>query len=269
MVSSVTGGLNNAAGLSGTAGDVSTIFFGTVSGGLSAELTGEGGALRKCPVDIFSERTSRRRERQGAATGLTVSGLNHVMHRSDAPDNGYERDGNGGYRQVDTNGGDIIDYLYDENGNIIDRTLVYSMEYRTEFGNSSETRTFGYRGIPKYSSVPHGGHALIDPTGDIVYGYAGGGLAVRGLGIAWKGFVRYTGFPKQWFRFGPSYSHALGEKTNLSLRWGAGANHWKKIGSPTLQNWNKVFRTTKLPINSWRAADPGHFHIFPKSPFKF
>lgn len=39
-VSSVTGGLNNAANLSGTAGDVSTIFFGTVNGGLSAELTG-------------------------------------------------------------------------------------------------------------------------------------------------------------------------------------------------------------------------------------
>lgn len=41
------------------------MFFGTVSGGLSAELTGGN----------FWE---------GAATGLTVSGLNHVAHRSDA-----------------------------------------------------------------------------------------------------------------------------------------------------------------------------------------
>lgn len=42
VVSSVTGGLNNAVNLSGRASDVSTMFFGTVSGGLSAELTGEG-----------------------------------------------------------------------------------------------------------------------------------------------------------------------------------------------------------------------------------
>lgn len=208
---------------------------------------------------------------QGAATGLVVSGLNHVAHRL-APDNGYRPDGNGGYEQVDTNGGDIIDYLYDENGNIVDRRFVYTMEYETYSTNSSGLRTFGYKGVPvykEYSSVPQGGHALIDPTGDIVYGWYGGGLALKGLGLAWKGFAAYTGFPKQWFRLGPSYSHTLGQDTWLSLRWGAGGKHWQKIGSPTLQSWNKAFRTTKLPINSWRAADPGHFHIFPKSPFKF
>ncbi len=43
-------------------GDAATLLFGTVSGGLSAELTGGN----------FWE---------GAATGLTVSGLNHVMHK--------------------------------------------------------------------------------------------------------------------------------------------------------------------------------------------
>lgn len=48
-------------GLSGTAGDISTMLFGSVSGGLSAELTGGN----------FW---------QGAATGLTVSALNHVAH---------------------------------------------------------------------------------------------------------------------------------------------------------------------------------------------
>lgn len=53
---------NEGVGLSGTAGDVSTMFFGTVSGGLSAELSGGN----------FW---------QGAATGVVVSGLNHVMHR--------------------------------------------------------------------------------------------------------------------------------------------------------------------------------------------
>jgi hypothetical protein len=49
-------------GLSGTAGDISTMLFGSVSGGLSAELTGGN----------FW---------QGAATGLAVSALNHVAHR--------------------------------------------------------------------------------------------------------------------------------------------------------------------------------------------
>jgi len=76
-----TNSLNTAAGLSGTAGDISTMLFGSGSGGLTAELTGEDGALRKCPVDIFSERASMRRESQGAATGLAVSALNHVAHR--------------------------------------------------------------------------------------------------------------------------------------------------------------------------------------------
>jgi|SRR5690554_4837482 len=91
---------------------------------------------------------------------------------------------------------------------------------------------------------------LIDPTGDIVYGYALGGDGSKALGFIWGKFVSYTGFPKQWIRLGPSYSHAMGEKTSLSLRWGAGGNHWQKIGSPTLQNWNKTFRTTKFPINN-------------------
>jgi hypothetical protein len=206
------------------------MFFGTVSGGLSAELTGGN----------FW---------QGAATGLTVSALNHVAHRSDAPDNGYERDGNGGYKQVDINGGDIIDYLYDENGNIVDRRFVYTMEYETYSTNSSGLRTFGYKGVPvykEYSSVPQGGHALIDPTGDIVYGYAGG-LAFRGLGIAWKGFVRYTGFPKQWFRFGKSYSHTLDSKTYLSLRWGAGGDYWKKNSKSYSSKLESIFQANENP----------------------
>ena len=59
--------MNNYTTDYNTMKDTSTIFFG---GGLTAELTGEDEALRKCPVDIFSERASRRRERQGAATGF-------------------------------------------------------------------------------------------------------------------------------------------------------------------------------------------------------
>src|SRR5690554_5986133 len=69
--------MNNFTTDYNTMKDTFTIFFG---GGVFAKLTGEDGALRKCPVDIFSERASMRRESQ-AATGLAVSALNHGMHK--------------------------------------------------------------------------------------------------------------------------------------------------------------------------------------------
>lgn len=61
-VSSIAGGLNTAIKLKGTASDISTMLFGSVGGGVSAELAGGN----------FW---------QGAATGLTVSALNHVAHK--------------------------------------------------------------------------------------------------------------------------------------------------------------------------------------------
>ncbi|MDX9790044.1 MAG: hypothetical protein RBT61_04385 [Candidatus Kapabacteria bacterium] len=60
---------NSATSLSGTAGDISTMLFGSGSGGLTAELTGGN----------FW---------QGATIGLTVSALNHVAHRLSEPKNG-------------------------------------------------------------------------------------------------------------------------------------------------------------------------------------
>ena len=54
--------VNSSIGLSGVAGDASTMFFGTISGGITAELTGGN----------FW---------QGAAIGLAVSALNHVAHK--------------------------------------------------------------------------------------------------------------------------------------------------------------------------------------------
>jgi len=62
--------MNNSTTDYNTMKDTSTIFFG---GGLSAELTGEDGALRKCPVDIFIEWASMRRESQGAVYEQTKS----------------------------------------------------------------------------------------------------------------------------------------------------------------------------------------------------
>lgn len=70
---------------------------------------------------------------------------------------------------------------------------------------------------------------------------------------------KYTRGIKQWIRIGSSYSVKGGFK-QYSTRWGAGGNYWKKIGNPTLQNWNKSLRNTKIPGNSWRVQDKGHFH---------
>ena len=74
-------------------------------------------------------------------------------------------------------------------------------------------------------------------------------------------FNAATGGMKQWIRIDKSYSFAMGQKTSLSIKWGAGANHWKKIGNPTLRSLNKSFRKLKLPGNNWRVNDAGHFHI--------
>jgi hypothetical protein len=89
-------------------------------------------------------------------------------------------------------------------------------------------------------------------------------LAPKGFSLLGKletSFVRSTGGKKQWLRFGESYSKAGGFPT-FGVRWGAGGNYWKKIGSPNLQNMNKQFRQTKLPFGGWRSADPGHFHFW-------
>ena len=87
--------VNSSIGLSGVAGDASTMFFGTISGGITAELTGGN----------FW---------QGAAIGLAVSALNHVAHRSN--DLGKcptcPKKAKVGDTYVDSNGGD---WMYFEN----------------------------------------------------------------------------------------------------------------------------------------------------------
>ena len=74
---------------------------------------------------------------------------------------------------------------------------------------------------------------------------------------------KYTGGTKQWIRTGSSYSVKGGFKT-YSTRWRAGGNYWKKIGNPTLQNWNKSLRNTKIPGNSWRVQDKRSFSLVEK-----
>ncbi|EQB90593.1 RHS repeat-associated core domain-containing protein [Elizabethkingia anophelis] len=245
---------------------VGTVVFGAIAGGIGSALTGGN----------FW---------QGVVIGGIVAGLNHALHLEDTqPDNGYDESG----RKINNNGGDDVDYLYDQNGNIISSTKVKIMTMQGEV--TSKFEGYGFR----FSTEGTGG-VLYDPSFHIAISEIGGGLAFKGLGIAGKylyrnrglisegvsraysvvsegvsraysvipkgiqNFNKSTGGIKQWIRTGRSYSIEGGFKT-YSTRWGAGGNYWKKIGNPTLQNWNKAFRKTKLPGNNWRVKDPGHFH---------
>ena len=70
-----------------------------------------------------------------------------------------------------------------------------------------------------------------------------------------------TGGLKQWVRVGSSYSHNLGSRTALSIRWGASPRYANRIGNTSLRNLNQSIRQFKLPGDSWRVKDAGHFHI--------
>lgn len=70
-----------------------------------------------------------------------------------------------------------------------------------------------------------------------------------------------TGGVKQWVRWGPSYSVRGKFRTDKSVRWGASGKYRNRIGNRNLRQINKRIRETKLPGNSWRVQDPGHFHI--------
>ena len=67
---------------------------------------------------------------------------------------------------------------------------------------------------------------------------------------------------KPWIRIKPSYSKVNGVKTR-SITWGSNAHYRdKKIINPILRKLNENIRNYKIPIDSWRTADPGHFHLY-------
>jgi hypothetical protein len=74
-------------------------------------------------------------------------------------------------------------------------------------------------------------------------------------------YARYAVGPVQaWVRTGPSFSQTSQTATN-ALRWGSNAHHQRSIGSDTLRNLNNSLHNTRLPGNSWRVQDRGHFHL--------
>ena len=108
---------------------------------------------------------------RGAEQGVIATAYNHAVHGlynkitqdSKSPYDGYRKDKNGNYIRVDGRGGDKIDYLYDEEGNIIASTPVSF----TEIEVGLYRRTYGQG--TKYVSP-----ALYDPSFDIFAWWASG-----------------------------------------------------------------------------------------------
>jgi hypothetical protein len=163
----------------------------------------------------------------------------------DFPDNGYDENG----KQINNNGGDTTDYMYDKYGHVLSST---SVEYKGSVPSSSPLRGYGFKG-----SVMATGAIEVDNS--LFEMYTGGKV----FGLVGKGFNALTGGVKQWVRIGSSYSIEGGFKT-VAIRWGAGGKYWKTIGSEYLQGLNKSLRQMKISFDSWRTADPGHFHLWKK-----
>jgi hypothetical protein len=93
----------------------------------------------------------------------------------------------------------------------------------------------------------------------------GTALALSGAG-AGNVLAKAAGPFKQWLRFGPSYSRAGGFEVEMSIRWGAspvgGGKYVNQIPSQTMRDFNQWLRSTQAPFGGWRAADPGHFHLW-------
>lgn len=87
-------------------------------------------------------------------------------------------------------------------------------------------------------------------TGASMYG---GGRALRPI----------VGTPQNWVRVGPSFSKSQNVHTQ-AIRWGSNSYYQKQIGNNTLRNLNNSLHNTKLPGNSWRVQDKGHFHLWRK-----
>ena len=121
---------------------------------------------------------------RGAEQGVIATAYNHAVHGlynkitqdSKSPYDGYRKDKNGNYIRVDGRGGDKIDYLYDEEGNIIASTPVSF----TEIEVGPYRRTYGQG--TKYVSP-----ALYDPSFDIFAWWASGEV----LGAALVKVYRY------------------------------------------------------------------------------
>lgn len=86
------------------------------------------------------------------------------------------------------------------------------------------------------------------------------GVSMYGGGAALKPAV---GNPGNWVRYGASFSKTQNIPTQ-AIRWGSNKHHQQNIGNDTLRQLNDKLHNAKLPGNSWRIQDKGHFHLWKK-----
>ena len=174
---------------------------------------------------------------QGAMQGMTIGLFNHAMH----------------------NDGNVI------GGNSIcerlpDGTYVAPTDLR-------EVIVYGHR---KLAYTPN--HPIEKPLREIhpefdvlMLGRAffqGAIQAIRAEGKSVSHYIKSeTGGIHQWIRK-DGVSHSIsGNFDTKSIRWGSNSYYRNNIGSPYLRNLNERLRNSRIPINSWRTADKGHFHL--------
>ena len=172
---------------------------------------------------------------QGAMQGMTIGLFNHAAH----------------------NDGNVI------GGNSIcerlpDGTYVASADLK-------EVIVYGHR---KLAYTPK--HPIekplreIHPEFDILMlgraFFQGAIQAIRAEGKSVSDYIKSeTGGVNSWVRTHDSYSYRGGFDTR-STTWGSNNYYRQKIGNSYLRKLNGKLRNSRIPINSWRTADKGHFH---------
>ncbi|MCO6565439.1 MAG: hypothetical protein J6581_08370 [Apibacter sp.] len=146
-----------------------------------------------------------------------------MVHR-ESLDNGYEKDGKGGYRQINEEGGDSMDYLY-ENGTIIESKVPFQ-----KGGEVSYSRTYGV-----LANTGTGG-SLNDPSWDIFMSYVTG----KGIGIIAKMGLSRLGI------------------SNLSdvIRWGDTV-----VSNQLVNGAGSVGATVTKGLKGGGKGIPFHYHI--------
>ncbi|SUP53543.1 Cell wall-associated polypeptide CWBP200 [Weeksella virosa] len=213
----------NAANLSQFAqSTVGMVSFGAISGGVGSALSGG---------NFF----------EGALIGGVVAGLNDAMHK-ESPDNGYERDENGNYRQINTEGGDTIDYLYENEQIVESREVIFQpSEVRPSYGD----RTYGYKWEPVSPNLIEvdiiGGKSLVKG------GYSLLKLGVNNMKVPLAnatGNLIKTHAPNlnkgRYLRVGISKANNInanpGTRKVFRVTWGNSKKHWFNID---LGKWGK------------------------------
>ncbi len=118
--------------------------------------------------------------------------------------------------------------------------------------------------LPPPTAPVEKGLELVSPEFDILTGIRAifNGALKATFSVSADGCRFINEQRKPWIRIKPSYSKVNGVKTR-SITWGSNAHYRdKKIINPILRKLNENIRNYKIPIDSWRTADPGHFHLY-------